>query len=441
MRRDILKRTIGGILTLISVIVLLVVHSISFAQERTPGYMLAVVGNDNNLSIYDANGQNPFQITSDAESNVRLYHWPTWSTDGRLAFFGVSADSADPYSLGIFVVDEVKVGAKAEVAFKSPDDIFTYAYWAPGDCDSSSSGLGGALANCRNLAVLYTPPADTGELALRLIRDDKGHFSDKIIGQAAPFYYSFSPDGQQLFTYRSNNELGIYDVASGKAVRTLDDIPGDFRAPMWSPLDDRLLFGTVGAKDNLTDLVIGQAAKRQTLLQDQDGPLAFAWSPDATQVASVSGFDKLVITDAKTGKQLASSPQSRVIALFWSPQSDRVAYIAATPEQPEVQTRLRSNGHTPVEQAVGGLSWYVLDVKSGKSRLLTTFLPSSDMVYLLNFFDQFARSHSLWSPDGRYLVYGATDTVGQSNVLLLDTTAIGQPIKVAAGGFGVWSWR
>ena len=66
---------------------------------------------------------------------------------------------------------------------------------------------------------------------------------------------------------------------------------------------------------------------------------------------------------------------------------------------------------------------------------------SRDMVYYLNFFDQFARSHSLWSPDGRYVVYGASDTLGQPSVLLVDTRNPGQPIKVATGTFGVWSWN
>src|SRR5258708_7674755 len=209
MRRDKLKRTIGIIQTMLILVLALVTRVGGVAAERTPGYMLAVVGADNNIYVYDADGKNPFPITSDAESNVRLYHWPTWSTDGRLAFFGVSADSADPYSLGIFVVDKVVNGAKAKAALKAQEDIFTYSYWAPANC-SPSSGTGSK--DCRNLALLYTPPADTGGLALRLIRDEGGKFTDTIVGNAAPFYYSFSPDAAQLFWYRSNDELAIYDV-------------------------------------------------------------------------------------------------------------------------------------------------------------------------------------------------------------------------------------
>src|SRR5260221_13940555 len=82
----------------------------SSAQE-TSGAMLAIVGNDGNISIYDANGKNPFPLTTDAVPGERLYHWPTWSNDGRLAFFGINASTRDPFSLGVFVADQVKIGA------------------------------------------------------------------------------------------------------------------------------------------------------------------------------------------------------------------------------------------------------------------------------------------------------------------------------------------
>src|SRR5438034_8099799 len=81
--------------------------SISAQESRA---MLAVIGSDGNLSIFDANGKNPFPVTTDAKPGTKLYHWPTWSTDGRLAFFGASNDRQDPYSLRVFVQDQVKKG-------------------------------------------------------------------------------------------------------------------------------------------------------------------------------------------------------------------------------------------------------------------------------------------------------------------------------------------
>ncbi|MEP7289042.1 MAG: hypothetical protein ABI947_25080 [Chloroflexota bacterium] len=406
----------------------------TLAQEKQK-YMLAVIGSDNNLSIYDADGKNPFPVTTDAKPPRSGYHWPTWSTDGRLAYFGVDAEAAKPYSLGVFVLDQVKAGVKPKMAYSSLDEAFTYAYWAPANCPGSK---------CRDLALLFTPSDGNGDLGLRLIRDNNGKFTDKEVGRAAPFFYSFSPDAKQMFWFRSGTEFGVYDVAANKVVKSLDDKPGQFAAPMWSPTDSRWLFGTAGDTDKKSNLVVAQGTTRQVLLPNQDNPLSFAWSPDSKLVASVSGFDKVVVTDAKTAKTVATSSQGKVVAHFWSPQSDRVAYLVIIrgDSGPQAfETRVRNNGHTVVEQATDGLVWHILDVKTGADTTLPDkFLPTQDMVYLLNFFDQFARSHSLWSPDGRYLTYASIDSFGQPNVIIADTHS-GTTTRVGSGNLGIWSWH
>jgi Tol biopolymer transport system component len=178
-------------------------------------------------------------------------------------------------------------------------------------------------------------------------------------------------------------------------------------------------------------------------LSAQDAPLSFAWSPDATRIASVAGYGQVVVIDAQTGKTVATSSQSDVVAQFWAPGGDRLAYLVVNRGSSGAQARLRANGHTPVEQAAGGLTWYILDIQSGQDHALVSFSPTREMVYLLNFADQFAHSHSLWSPDGRYLAYGATDIIGKSSVMIVDTRATNatNPIKVGTGTIGIWSWR
>ncbi len=401
--------------------------------------MLAIIGADGNVSVYDANGKNPIRVTTDAQAGQRVYQWPTWATDGRLAFFGASADPVDLYSLRMFVTDPSAPNLSVTSAYSSADETFTYAYWSPGDCAAQSAATS-AAGGCRELALLFTP-ADQSGLSVRLIRDEGDRFSNRIIGQSSPFYYSFAPDGTKMLWFQNGSQLEVYDVAADKVINNLSDTPGKFQAPMWSPIDDRLLFGTTSADPAQTDLVIAQGTDRRVLLRGLDGPISFAWSPDAALIASVAGYDKVQITDVKTGKSVASGTQGNVIAHFWSPQSDRVAYLVVNRDTAGSQARLRANGHTPAEQATGGLTWYVLDVKTGNDAPIVTFAPTRDMVYLLNFFDQFARSHSLWSPDGRYLTYGAVDLLGKQNVMIVDTQQISNPIKVGAGSVGIWSWQ
>src|SRR5689334_3974558 len=117
--------------------------------------MLAVIGTDGNVSVYDADGRNPIRVTTDAVPDQKVYQWPTWATDGRLAFFGSSSDPADSYLLRMYVIDQVKVNATVQTAFTSNNDIFTYAYWGPGDC---------AAGNCRDLALLSTPTDQSNSL-------------------------------------------------------------------------------------------------------------------------------------------------------------------------------------------------------------------------------------------------------------------------------------
>src|SRR5579864_3943294 len=256
--------------------------------------MLAVIGADSNVSVFDADGRNPIRVTTDAVPDQRIYQWPTWATDGRLAFFGSSSDPAERYSLRVFVVEAITAQPVLKTAYTSLDEVFTYAYWSPADCPGKSG-------NCRDLTLLYTPPGQN-KFGLRLIHDVGGAFSDKLIGQAAPFYYSFSPDGAHMLWFQSGTDLSVYDMVTGDA-RRLSDIPGQFQAPMWSPVDDRLLFGVRNVADSdLADLVVARGMDRKVLAHGLDGPISFAWSPDGARVALVAGFDKVTVLDAETGQ-------------------------------------------------------------------------------------------------------------------------------------------
>ena len=74
-----------------------------------------------------------------------------------------------------------------------------------------------------------------------------------------------------------------------------------------------------------------------------------------------------------------------LLSFFWSPDGSKIAYFTPGEEQ--------------------GAIWVaVLDVETGSHKLLASFLPTSEMLTMLLFFDQYAYSHLLWSPDSRSLV-------------------------------------
>ncbi|MCS6871855.1 MAG: hypothetical protein NZ571_10405 [Anaerolineae bacterium] len=407
------------------------------AQERAGG-MLAVIDLSGNLIIYDADGTNPFPITTDADGRTKIYQMPTWSTDGRLAFFGVSVDRADPYSLRMFVVEDVQAGATYRTAYSSQEEVLTYAYWSPEDCPAG---------DCRDLALLYTPP-DRNLLGVRLIRDSGGIFDVIEVARGAPFYYSFAPDGKRMLWHRFGRRLELYDVASNRVETTLPDVSGSFQAPMWSPVagDERLLFAVQNADNpELSDLVIAEGDSRLTLLSAQAAPLSFAWNADGTQVAVTSAFGALRVLDAASGTVAAASRVGQTVAHFWSPQGDKVAFLSLRRPAGTRQTSFSGNGHSASPFQQSGqlqLTWYVLEVSTGLEYALDSFTPTREMLYFLNFFEQFARSHAFWSPDSRYLAYGAfISERNTAEVRIVEASEGGTVRKVGDGVIGVWSWR
>ena len=69
-------------------------------------------------------------------------------------------------------------------------------------------------------------------------------------------------------------------------------------------------------------------------------------------------------------------------------------------------------------------------------------MPTTEMVYLLNFFDQFAQSHSVWSPDSAHIVYSQMISEQQQVISILDMTRPDTvPFNVAEGVIGIWSYR
>ena len=51
------------------------------------------------------------------------------------------------------------------------------------------------------------------------------------------------------------------------------------------------------------------------------------------------------------------------------------------------------------------LTWNVADPDGKNQRALASLVPSRDQLFIFSFFDQYAQSHGVWSPDSRYLVF------------------------------------
>jgi TolB protein len=135
---------------------------------------------------------------------------------------------------------------------------------------------------------------------------------------------------------------------------------------------------------------------------------------------------------------VARSSTNSVLAFFWSPDSEHIAYVAPVSSPGSFSAKPYN---APVLQETAGLAWTVLDIEDSESRTYGSFFPTEEMIYLLTFFDQFAQSHRIWSPDSRHLVYSEVTPENEAVISLIDATqAVSVPLIIAEGVIGVWSF-
>ncbi|MDR9391667.1 MAG: hypothetical protein RI554_06520, partial [Trueperaceae bacterium] len=161
------------------------------------------------------------------------------------------------------------------------------------------------------------------------------------------------------------------------------------------------------------------------------GVAAFAWAPDRDQLALLRpvtdqphAFGPLGGLDAATGL-FEPWTDATVVAFWWAPTGDRVAVLAvsgpgggrvaqAGPTR-RVASRLVQDGPA--------FRLGVVDVGAAETTWLGEVAPSANfLAQYVPFFDQYARSHATWSPDGRWLALPLQGPNG-ARVVAIDVAA------------------
>jgi hypothetical protein len=147
-------------------------------------------------------------------------------------------------------------------------------------------------------------------------------------------------------------------------------------------------------------------------------------SPDggriAFQVIEEQSVQPLSVIDVGTGETVEIT-DAAIAAFFWSPDGERLLYLDPDPD--EEQFRFR---------------WGVWD---GTSSFLTPpFVPSLLFAReYLQFFEQYAQSMSLWSPDGSAFAYPGMNEDGEEGIWIQSARPDRAPVLVADGDFVAWS--
>lgn len=404
---------------------------------------IVFVGRNGGLFTIDPDGSNRLSLTGgtriDSEKGGVLaqglsldtqYYWPTWAPDGsKVAASRVTVGGSGP-EVSLEVFDSQGGGVTTVYRNITPSLIAEgaphYLYWSP---DSS------------NLAFLVSAPqafalvvADTD-----LSGGEAAPERATLVETGAPLYFHWSPTGSAILLHgRDELKLAREPFATGPV--TLQTVGYGFRAPAFSPDGERVAYTVVDSGGLDAGLVVSRLADGGSVLPIMDvGPLAaFAWSPvgDALAVADHDpdgrpGLQRLVVVPASGGRPRVVAEEA-ITAFFWSPVGDRLAWFAVNPEERLFELK-------------------VFSIESDEEVTLFRFRPSSDLVTMLSFFDQYAYSHSLWSPDGQQLVVAGVKeepfarrnggSARGESVFVVDASGREEPRELTEGSLAFWSWN
>lgn len=364
----------------------------------------------------------------------KRFQFPAWSPDGR----HVAAIGSDGLGSGVYVTPDQESTDSLQELYRNGRQAPIYLYWSP---DSRYVSF---LVNDPAGIALYLAPADASQ-------------SSRALATGQPFYWDWNASSDQMFIHTGGLDedarLAFIDT-EGQIVD--DDVatPGLFQAPGISSSGDYLAFSA--AEGESFQVVVQDIEDGRRLEVSQVGPAALGWSPLADQLAFISPrsrsmgfFGPLRMAEADSGEVRVLAPDL-VFAFFWSPDGRSIAYLT-------LDTRSRDPGAglgVPISSAPPDLQpvsrqlqqddgvrlrLWVVDVEGGQRRLLSTFRPSALFVnQFLPFFDQYALSHRVWSPNSDAIVMPMVDSTGQERIHVI-SVADGASRPIVAGSMAFWS--
>lgn len=386
-------------------------------------------------------------ILAQPAGRVRLYSWPTWSPDGsRIAVSRIAGASANDAEISVQSLEAATGVGGAVFVNDAPltiaDGTPHYVQWSP---DGRRLGITAATPQGLTLFVVDADPADGDVLPAAPLPVQRG----------APLYFDWAPDSKSLAVHSGEtvSVLRLDDdfarFAEQPLARSLS-----FRTPLWSPDGAQLAWSAPGGDGEA--IWLGRPAEPDyppLRLAEVEGQCAFAWSADGSLIAVADrqadhspAYRRLRLLAADGSSEHTIQSGDWTLSFFWEPAGSRLAWVALNTEERAMEWRI-------AETAPGANFDANADDDDASNRAVAglSFSPTGEAFLLLAFFDQYARSHSPWAPDGSALVvagsqnYFAQRRNGSGGagvrIYVAETGPRGALRDIAAGSLAVWSTR
>lgn len=387
-------------ITIIGAILSALFGACSVNTEGAPGGGRLVVLDDlGNVVTMAPDGTNIVTLLADGGGRV-TYFQPIWSPDGSM----VSVTRSDAGTSSIEIID-VDTGDQTSTV---TDVNSFYQYWSPD---------GSQLAS-----LSATGP---GELGLDLLTIGAADVPSRL-AEGQPLYFSWSPESSELVAHIGDAPLEIL-LSEGPPPEF--GVSGNFSAPQWT--EGGILH--IGITSRRQQLMRTTADGGTELLASVLGGAIFTATPDGQRIAvlPVESDDvglsvvaqqapilpggRLVVVDSGEGG-FVEIDGGVGVAFFWDPTGERLLVLEVADN--------------------GGFRWRVWE--DGESQTFPEFVPSPGFLRdLIPFFDQYAQSMTLWSPDGTAFAYpGVLD--GEAGIWRQDLSE-SSPMRVSDGSWIAWS--
>ena len=437
--------------------------------------MLAVVDPTGAIVTMDAGGGSPVRH----EVPGVTFAFPAWSPDGtRFAAIGTGIGEAGVYVFSVGATGDGAPISAPTVIYRNAQHQPFYLYWTP---DSSAVTF---LTNEPGSVALRQAPADASG-------------PDTTLRRGTPMYWTWV-NGRQLLVHSGSaadsflGEIGLDGTLSpnGTPTSIVVSMPGMFRAPAVAA-DGRYVAYVRARPDAAGEVVVEARDASSPHAVAVFGPAAVAFDPTGDSLAFIGRaapgtrnaslpVGPLRLLDALSGS-VRTLLDGAVVAFFWAPDGRTIAAlrviapgedrIAAGQVGTGVSTgsvtgstgsggfiEAVAHGATALMVARGapaqvpapasavdvveapslGLRLVFIDIASGAVRSQrTVHLTDTFVSQLLPFFDQYALSHRLWSPDGTSLVLPAIAEGGAGEILVVKADG-SDPVRVASGSVAFW---